>query len=140
MADEAGAEAGLGSGTAAHFPAAKLGCGFEPRFIRLRGRKKRPIFLNAKTASEFLIDAIAMLAVALQFQALEIKTFQGRQRFPDVRIYAAWNEMVARNFHSALDEFLNGRLLPFVPSAGQLVGNVNFLNRLCGQNAQRGGV
>ena len=54
--------------------------------------------------SQFLVNAVAVLAVALHFKPFEIKTLGGGKRFPEVPVYALGDKVIARDCDGAFDQ------------------------------------
>ena len=123
------------------FPISELRSGLQPGFVRLAGADQGAVVAHAEAAGELLVDPGAVVAVALDFEPLQVELLLGSELPPQMRGQAVRHEGVARRLHRVLDDPFDGIVFARAPLARELVGDVDVLNgAVLRQDAQCRGV
>ena len=108
--------------------------------------QQRPELADAEATRELLVDALPVLAAALDVEGTQVEPLVRRQATPDV-VEPAGDQVVARDLDAAVDDLLEARLLDVTAASAvvlrpeELVPDVLPVERLeLGQHAERGGV
>jgi len=135
------AQQGTGETVTTQLLAFELAGGLEAHGIGFRAFVKVGVLTHTKTLGQLLIRPGTGLAVAFQFQALQVQTLCGSQALPMELVETARDEVVGGDFHGAVDHLLElGFFIPR-PFAEQFMADVHALDvSKLGQHAQSGGI
>ena len=132
---------GTGEALSAQFLALELAGGLEAHSVGFEAFVEMGVLPHAEALGQFLVRPGTGIAVAFQFQALEIQALGGSKTFPMELVETARDEVVGGDLDGAVDHLLELGLL--IPSAlaEQFMADIHALDvGELSQHAQGGGI